>query len=109
MRGCIYLQNINNCTIKSNTFQYNDVGPILDKIQVIGFVRNLDKDYGHVPRASALYIDDGCKNIKVQQNTFQDNRLHFLHNVISKYNFDMVNFFPPSYFHKSFSTLINIR
>lgn len=97
-KGTIYLNNVNNCTINLNTFKFNDAGHIFDKIQDVGFLQDPWKKYGNVPRASVIYIDNGCKNIKVESNNFNNNSLNFLHDVIKKYNNDLVNFFPPLYF-----------
>ena len=40
MRGQIYLDNVNNVTIRNNTFIRNDGGPILGNVQEVGLLNN---------------------------------------------------------------------
>jgi len=45
-------------------------------------------------RASAIFVDGGCKNILITQNNFTENYMSFWDDYIKRSNNDLYNFFP---------------
>lgn len=108
MKGVIHLYAVNGCTVEENTFEFNDCHHIYNYVQDVGIITNIDAHYGHVQRASILYVDEYTNNVEVKENVMRNNTLDFNEEMIRRENADLCNFYPPYYHKSSTAVFINI-
>jgi hypothetical protein len=108
MQGAIYLKGLSFVEITQNSFRFNGPGPVFDNRQTVGMIKNYQAT-GHVLRASTIFVDEEVFVVKIHANEFNNNTLNFMHEFILNNNAGLHSFFPPDYFNRAFSPLINIH